>query len=189
MRAELGFLADLRAGVTVGLPAADTMSTVMSDPAQIKDQAAADHTSPKTPLRILVADDHEIVREGVKAILEREGFKVVAEASNGEEAVGRTLDLQPDVAVLDLSMPRKNGIEAAKEILATIPEAKTILLTVHLEDYYVRQALRGGIQGYVLKNRSSEDLVQAIYDVCQGMIYLSSGISPEVVREFLDKTG
>jgi DNA-binding NarL/FixJ family response regulator len=165
------------------------MDVTNSDRRSTQDGAIRSPVPSKLPLRILVADDHEIVRKGVKAVLEREGFKVVAEASNGEEAVGRTLDLQPDVAVLDLSMPRKNGIEAAKEILATIPETKTILLTVHLEDYYVRQALRGGIQGYVLKNRSSEDLVQAIYDVCQGMIYLSSGISPEVVREFLDKTG
>jgi DNA-binding NarL/FixJ family response regulator len=165
------------------------MDVTNSDRRSTQDGAIRSPVPSKLPLRILVADDHEIVRKGVKAVLEREGFKVVAEASNGEEAVGRTLDLQPDVAVLDLSMPRKNGIEAAKEILATIPETKTILLTVHLEDYYVRQALRGGIQGYVLKSRSAEDLVQAIYDVYQGMIYLSSGISPEVVREFLDKTG
>src|ERR1700681_2195176 len=144
------------------------MGVTNSDPPPTQDGAIRSPVPSKLPLRILVADDHEIVRKGVKAVLEREGFKVVAEASNGEEAVGRTLDLQPDVAVLDLSMPRKNGIEAAREILATIPETKTILLTVHLEDYYVRQALRGGIQGYVLKSRSAEDLVPVIYDVCQG---------------------
>jgi len=164
------------------------MGNTNADPHPTQDCDVRSPVSSKMPLRILVADDHEIVRKGVKAVLEREGFKVVAEASNGEEAVARTLGFQPDVVVLDLSMPRKNGIEAAREILATIPKTKTILLTVHLEDYYVRQALQSGIQGYVLKSRSSEDLLQAIHEVCRGMIYLSDGISPDVAREFLDKT-
>jgi DNA-binding NarL/FixJ family response regulator len=124
----------------------------------------------------------------VKAVLEREGFKVIAQASDGQEAVGRTLELQPDVVVLDLTMPLKNGIQAAQEILTAIPEAKIILLTVHVGDYYVRQALRAGIQGYVLKSRSSEELFQAIYEVCQGKIYLSAEISPEIVREYLGIT-
>jgi DNA-binding NarL/FixJ family response regulator len=164
------------------------MTTIKSDPTQIKDRCGKLPSPPKKPLRILVADDHQILREGVRAVLEREGFKVVGEAANGQEAVGRTLELQPDVAVLDLSMPLKNGIEAAKEILSAVPETRTILLTVHVGDYYVQQALRAGIQGYVLKSRSSEDLVEAIYEVCQGMIYLSAGISLEIVREYLGRT-
>jgi DNA-binding NarL/FixJ family response regulator len=155
-----------------------------SDPAPIRDRPVEGPSSPKSARRILVADDHPVVREGVRAILERQGFQVVAEAANGQEAVGRSLEVRPDVAVLDLSMPVKNGIEAAREILRDVPETRIILLTVHRSDYYVRQALQTGVHGYVLKNRSSDDLVQAICEVCQGMIYLSADISPEILREY-----
>ncbi len=159
------------------------MTTTSSDPARTKGRPVKGPSSPKRPLRILLADDHQIVREGVRAIVERQGFKVVAEAANGQEAVGRTLELQPDVAVLDLAMPLKNGIQAAQEILRNVPETRIILLTVHREDYYVRQALQAGVHGYVLKSESAEDLVQAIHQVCQGMIYLSADISPQSLRD------
>ena len=175
-------------GENSAAPTPDGMTTMTSDPAPIRDRPVKGPSSPKTPLRILLADDHPIVREGVRAILERQGFQVVAEAASGQEAVGRSLELRPDVAVLDLAMPLKNGIEAAHEILRDVPETRIILLTVHRSDYYVRQALQAGVHGYVLKSRSSEDLVQAIYEVCQGMIYLSADISPEILREYLRTT-
>ena len=139
------------------------------------------------PLQIIIADDHTIVRQGLKAILEREGFKVVGEASNGPQAVERSRELCPDVAVLDLTMPLLNGIGAAREIVKGNSRIKTVLLTMHSEDQYVLEALRAGIRGYVLKTRAAEELVQAIRDVSKGLTFLSSGISQAVVDAFLSK--
>jgi two-component system, NarL family, response regulator NreC len=139
------------------------------------------------PIQILLADDHPIVRQGLKAILEREGFKVVGEASNGHEAVGLATQLKPDVAVLDLTMPLMNGIGAAREIVKALPKTKVVLLTMHTEDQYVLEAIRGGIRGYVLKTRAAEELVQAIRDVSKGLTFLSSGVSEAIVDAFLGR--
>jgi DNA-binding NarL/FixJ family response regulator len=140
------------------------------------------------PLNILLADDHEIVRDGLRALLEREGFTVVGEASDGREAVKLAQDQQPDVAVLDLSMPSLNGVDAAKEIARVSPKTKAVLLTVHAEDQYVLAALRAGIKGYVLKTKATADLVQAIKEVSMGKTYLSPGVSGAVVQAYLAKT-
>lgn len=140
------------------------------------------------PIRILLADDHQILRQGLKAVLEREEFKVVGEASDGLEAVRCAQEFHPDVAVLDLAMPLMNGIGAAREILRQNPKTKAVLLTMHTEEQYVLEALRAGIRGYVLKTRTSGELVQAIRDVTKGLVYLSSGISQTVVDAFLHKT-
>jgi DNA-binding NarL/FixJ family response regulator len=140
------------------------------------------------PTRILLAEDHLIVRQGLRALLEREGFTVVGEAADGREAVRMVQQLHPDVAVLDLSMPSLNGIDAAKEILQACPKTKTILLTVHAEDQYVLPAMRAGITGYVLKTKAAADLVQAIHEVSRGMTYLSPGVSGTVVQAYLAKT-
>lgn len=141
------------------------------------------------PLRILLADDHVIVRQGLRALLEREGFDVVAEASNGHEAARLAQDHHPDVAVLDLTMPELNGLDAAREIVqASSSKIKTILLTMHTEDRYVLEALHAKVRGYVLKSHAAADLVQAIREVCRGAIYLSPGISQAVVEAYLAKT-
>ena len=139
------------------------------------------------PLQIILADDHTIVRQGLKAILEREGFKVVGEASNGHQAVERSRELRPDVVVLDLTMPLLNGIGAAREIIQENSKIRTVLLTMHSEDQYVLEAMRAGIRGYVLKTRAAEELVQAIRDVSKGLTFLSSGISQAVVDGYLSK--
>ncbi len=139
------------------------------------------------PLQIILADDHTIVRQGLKAILERDGFKVIGEASNGHQAVEISRKLHPDVIVLDLTMPLLNGIGAAREIVRENSKIKTVLLTMHAEDQYVLEALRAGIRGYVLKTRAAEELVQAIRDVSKGLTFLSSGISQAVVDAFLSK--
>ena len=140
------------------------------------------------PLQILLADDHVIVRQGLKALLEREGFQVAAEASNGHEAVRLAREHCPDVAVLDFAMPGLNGLDASREVRRIDPKTKCILLTMHAEDRYVLEALRAGVKGYVLKSHAAADLVKAIQDVCRGTVYLSSGISQAVVDAYLAKT-
>jgi len=139
------------------------------------------------PLRILLADDHVIVRQGLKALLEREGFEVVGEASDGHEALQMAETVRPDVVVLDLSMPLLNGLDAAQGILRANPRVRTILLTMHTEDHQVVKALQVGIRGYVVKTQAAEDLVQAIREVSQGRVYLSPGISEVVVEGYLAK--
>ena len=140
------------------------------------------------PIQVLLADDHLIVRQGLKALLEREGIKVVGEAADGHEAVRLAQALRPDVAVLDLAMPLLNGLEAAREILHASPRTQPILLTMYTEDHYVLEALRARIKGYVLKTQAAEALVQAIREVSRGMIYLSPGVSQAVVQAYLAQT-
>ena len=139
------------------------------------------------PNRILLADDHVIVRQGLKALLEREGFTVIAEAEDGQAAVRAARERCPDVAVLDFSMPLLNGRDAAREILQVCPRAKAILLTMHTDDHYVLEALQVGVKGYVVKSQASADLVRAISEVQRGMMYLSPGVSETVVQAFLSK--
>lgn len=139
------------------------------------------------PPRILLADDHVIVRQGFRALLEREGLEVVAEAANGHEAVRLAGELLPDVAVLDFAMPLLNGLDAAKEIRRRSPRTRTILLTVHSEDHYVLEAVRAGVNGYVVKTQAAADLVQAIREIRGNAIYLSPTISRAVVEAYFDK--
>src|SRR5437899_7792150 len=138
--------------------------------------------------RILRADDHVIVRQGLKALLEREGFAVVAEAEDGHAAVRAARERCPDVAVLDFSMPLLNGRDAAREILQACPRAKAILLTMHTEDHYVLEALQVGVKGYVVKTQASADLIRAIHEVLRGMMYLSPGVSQAGVEAYLAKS-
>ena len=139
-------------------------------------------------LRILLADHHHLLREGLKALLERERFLVLGGAANGHEAVQLARDLRPDVAVLDFSMPLLNGLDAAREIQHVSPQTRTLLLTIHVEDHYVLKALRAGVNGYIVKTQAAADLVQAIHDVCGGLIYLSSQVSRVVVDAYLTRT-
>ncbi|MEJ2008798.1 MAG: response regulator transcription factor [Acidobacteriota bacterium] len=140
------------------------------------------------PIRVVVADDHQIVLQGLKTILDREGFEIVGEASDGGEAVSRALELRPDLVVLDIGMPVMTGIEAATEIRKSVPSAKLILLTVHTENRYILEALRSGIRGYVLKSRAAGELIEAIQEVLRGKIYLSPGISQTVVEAYLQQS-
>ena len=137
--------------------------------------------------RLLLADDHVMMRDGLRTILNEEGFKVVGEASDGLEAVRLGQSLEADVAILDISMPFLNGIDAAREILRSSPKTKIIILTMYTDDRYVLASLRAGISGFVLKSKASSSLVQAIHAVRNGEVYLSSGISKAVVDAFLAK--
>ena len=139
------------------------------------------------PIRLLLADDHMLVRQGFKVLLEREGFQVVGEAPDGREAVRLAAKERPDVAVLDIGMPLLNGLDAAREIQKSSARTKVILLTQHDEDQYVTEALRAGAKGYVLKNQAATDLVQAIHEVCRNGLYLSACISRALVDAFASK--
>ena len=133
-------------------------------------------------MRILLADDHPMFRQGLRALLEREGFEVVGEASDGHEAVRLARNLEPNVAVLDVGMPLLNGIDAAREIHRRVPRTQVVLLTMFEEDAFALEALRAGVRGYVLKAQAAADLVGAIREVVRGAIYLSPGISEAVVN-------
>ena len=137
---------------------------------------------------ILLADDHLVVRQGLKVLLESEGFSVVGQASDGREALQLAQNLRFDVAVLDLAMPLLNGIDAGRAILQACPKTKVVLLTMHTEDHLILEALRAGIKGYVLKSKATEELVEAIQEVSRGRLYLTPGASETVVRAYLAKT-
>jgi DNA-binding NarL/FixJ family response regulator len=137
---------------------------------------------------VLLADDHPIVRQGLHALLEREGLDVVAEAADGHEAVSLAREHRPDLAVIDLVMPRLNGLGAALQIQRESPGTKSILLTMHTERQCVLEAMRNGLRGYVIKTQAAADLVQAIREVGRGTIYLSPGVSSTLVDAYLSKT-
>jgi DNA-binding NarL/FixJ family response regulator len=136
------------------------------------------------PVSIALADDHVLVRQGLKSLLEREKFQIVAEASDGHEAVRLMEAVQPDIAIVDISMSALNGIDAARELGRACPKTKVILLTQHGEDQYIREALEVGVKGYVLKSQLATDLVHAIQQVSGGQVYLSPGISRAVVEGY-----
>lgn len=133
-------------------------------------------------IRVVLADDHALVRDGLRAVLAREAdIAVVGEAADGREAVAVTAAARPDVVVLDLSMPLLNGLDAARQV-ARFRGPRTILITMHTEDRYVLEALRAGVRGYVLKKQAAADLVRAIREVAAGRVYLSPGVGAAVAE-------
>ncbi len=137
--------------------------------------------------RILLADDHQIFRQGLRGLLEKAGHEVVGEASDGREALKLARSLNPEIAVLDLSMPLLNGLDAATEMRRIGPDIKIILLTMFTDRGYVLQALRTGAKGYVLKTQAAEDLIAAIREISRGEVYLSPGVATSVVDAYLGK--
>ena len=140
------------------------------------------------PTRIILADDHVLVRQGLRSLLEREKFQVMAEASDGQDAVRLIETNHPDIAILDISMPTLNGIDAARGLSRSSPKTRVILLTQHEEEQYIHEALEAGVKGYVLKNQVANDLIQAIRQVCRGEFYLSPGISRAVMEAYRNKS-
>jgi len=138
--------------------------------------------------RVLLADDHQIVRQGLRGILVAAGHEVIGEASDGREALKLARTLNPDIAVLDLSMPLLNGLDAAREIRRLAPDIKIILLTMYTDKGYVLQALRAGARGYVVKTQAAEDLISAIREILRGETYLSPGVAASVVDAVLEST-
>lgn len=137
--------------------------------------------------RIVIAEDHTILREGLKALLSSDpGLDIVGEAEDGIEAIRRVSELNPDLIMIDLSMPRMNGMEAMRQIKRTNPETRVLVLTVHKTEEYVLASLRAGADGYILKDSTHAELMLAIRTVLGGNNYLSPGISGKVISGYLD---
>jgi two-component system response regulator NreC len=138
---------------------------------------------------ILIADDHRLLREGLRALLERDGFQVVAEADNGRSAVRLAKQLQPDIVITDIAMPDLNGIEATRQVRAEAPRSKVLALSMHTESGFVLGILEAGASGYLLKDAAFEELSVAIKAVLKGQIYLSPAITGVVVGQSLGRLG
>jgi two-component system, NarL family, response regulator NreC len=137
-------------------------------------------------IRILLADDHTVVRKGLCLLLESHpGFKVIAEASNGREAVAMAEAHKPDVAVLDVAMPMLNGIEAARQIANRLPKTAIVFLSMHSDEAYVLKALKSGAKAYLLKDSAEYDLINAIKAVTEGKAFFSPAISRMLVEDYM----
>jgi two-component system, NarL family, response regulator NreC len=137
------------------------------------------------PIRLLLAEDHVLVRQGLRVLLEQAGMVVIGEASDGPEALRLAYTHQPQVAILDIAMPHLNGLETARRLREAVPQTKIIVLTMHMEEPYVLEALQAGAVGYVLKTQAAGDIVQAIHTALQGAIYLSPRVTHAVVQAYL----
>jgi two-component system response regulator NreC len=140
------------------------------------------------PPTIILADDHPVVRQGIRILLERENFEIVGEAVNGIEAIRLAEKHQPDIVVLDMAMPVMNGITAVPQIREVSPRSKVVLLTMYTEEHHVLQALRAGVKACVTKTQAVEHLISAIREVCAGGVYLSPSVSGAVVQAYLAKS-
>jgi two-component system response regulator NreC len=145
---------------------------------------------PTDPLRILLADDHVTVRHGLKLLIDGQpDMKVVSEASDGDSAVQRALELKPDVVVMDISMPGTNGLVATRKLKQLQPDAAIVTLTRHGDDAYLQELLRAGVSGYVLKQSAPAELLQAIRAAAAGGQYLDSTLTARVTAKLLAKDG
>ena len=139
-------------------------------------------------LRVLVADDHEVVRKGLRSILEEQpGWEVTAEASDGREAVDKVRSLRPDVSVVDVSMPGLNGLEATRQMLRNDPQTRVLILTMHESDPLIREVLDAGARGYLLKSDASRDLVTAVDAIGRNKTFFTARVAQMVLDGYLDK--
>lgn len=133
-------------------------------------------------IRVVLADDHALVRQGIKDYLDDDPqIRVVAEASDGEEALAQVVLARPDVAILDIQMPRQNGLEVARRLKVERPETRVLILTAYEDDPYVFKALQAGASGYLLKTATSEELLQAVHAVARGEAALSPAVAKRLV--------
>ncbi len=141
-------------------------------------------------LRILVADDHEVVRRGLCALLEgQREWKVCGEAADGREAVEKAQDLKPDVAIIDIGMPTLNGLEATRQILKSNPRIKVLVLTLHDSDQVVREVLNAGARGFLLKSDAARELISAVEELRQSRTYFTSTVSTKIFEGYVNSGG
>ena len=139
-------------------------------------------------IKILLVDDHRIMREGLRALIEmRPGLQVVAEAENGQAAIKLNRKLRPDVVIMDINMPDLNGIEATRQMVAEFPDTKIIAFSMHTDHQFVAGALKAGVSGYLQKDSAFEELAQAIRNVVANRTYLSPKITGDVVKDYVEK--
>jgi two-component system, NarL family, response regulator NreC len=134
--------------------------------------------------RVVLADDHKIFRQALRALMQREGIEVVGEASDGEEAVQMTQAFHPDVTVLDFGMPGLNGIDAARKIHEASPDTQTVLLTMHEDESLALEALRAGMHGFLQKSQPADELVTTVQEVARGAIHVSGGMSKSAITAY-----
>ena len=139
-------------------------------------------------LHLVIADDHEVVRKGLRALLEaRPGWEVAGEAKDGKEAVQQVRDLKPDVIILDISMPLLNGLEATRQIIKENPKARILILTMHESDPLIQEVLNAGARGYLLKSDAGRDLVTAVDALRNNKTYFTSRVAKMVLDGYLNK--
>ena len=138
-----------------------------------------------SPIRIMLADDHQVVRTGLKSFLESQpDFKVIAEASNGREAIERALETRPDIILMDITMPEMDGLQATRQIKKLWPECVILCLTVHEDKFYFMEMLAAGASGYLTKQVASDELVSAIHAVSQGHVYLQPALARWLLEDY-----
>lgn len=140
------------------------------------------------PIQILLADDHEVVRKGLRALLESHpGWKVIAEATDGREAVEKARDMHPDVAIVDIGMPSLNGLEATRQIVKKAPRTRVLVLTMHDTNPLIQQVVKAGARGYVLKSDVASDLVSAVDALCRDQTFFTSKVSQIILDRYVGK--
>ncbi len=138
------------------------------------------------PIRIILAEDHTIVRQGLARLLEDQpNLEIVGQAVNGRMAAEMALELKPDIVIMDIAMPKMNGIEAAKRIRKDLPKTKILILSMYSHEHYIHELLEVGISGYLLKNSSGRDIIKAIHAAMKDETFLSPSISKKVVDSYL----
>lgn len=136
------------------------------------------------PTSVLIVDDHTLMRQGLRRILEEAGMNIVGEAENGQEAVTKAVELSPDVVLMDIQMPVMDGISATREIKAMAPHTTVVILTMHEEDEYLFQAIKAGAIGYLQKNKAPQELIKVIEAARQGLSLLPPALATRVLNEF-----
>ena len=139
-------------------------------------------------IRILIVDDHAIMRDGIRALLGlHDDLEIVGEASEGREAIEKARDLMPDVVIMDIAMPGMDGLEAARRIMRKTPKTKVLVLTQYDNKEYVLSAIKAGVSGYVPKRALGSELVSAIYAICQGNSFLYPSAAAALIKEYLQQ--
>lgn len=139
-------------------------------------------------IRVLLADDHNIFRQGLRSLLEEQGMQVVAEAEDGRRALALVQQHSLDVVITDISMPVLSGIEATRQILALSPAVKVIALSMHADQHHVMGMLKAGASGYLLKDCVFDELIQAVHEVLEGRIFLSPQLSDSILKDYIRRT-